>query len=279
MDRRAELGAFLQAKRAALPLPADGPAYGSTRRRVPGLRREEVAGRALISTTYYTKLERGRVQGISAAVLDGLVTALALAPDERAYVTTLIPVTGEGIPKAQASRGPDAVGSILQRVLDGLVSIPAHVQNERCDIIGTNALGRALYPFHFEGHCPNSVRFLFLDPRARTFFVDWEPWAAQGVHYLRSASARDPGDARLQAMIDDLCAESAEFKLARESHAVQSSPVGTRRLLHPEVGQLDLDFQNLQVTGQPGLRVIAYTADPGSPTAARLARLGAPAPG
>ncbi|MCA0294839.1 MAG: hypothetical protein LCH96_05895 [Actinobacteria bacterium] len=161
------------------------------------------------------------------------------------------------------------MGPVLQRVLDAL-AFPAHVQNERCDLVAANDLGRALYPFHFETPVPNTVRFLFLDPRARTFYLDWEPWADQGVYYLRSASARHPGDRRLRRLIEELGAASPDFLEAWQTHEIEHAPLGTRRLDHPVVGRLDLDFQNLQVSGQPGLRVIVYTAEPGSPTAAGL---------
>ncbi len=274
MDRRKELGDFLRAKRAQAPLPEDGHLFGSIRRRVPGLRREEVAERALISTTYYTKLERGKVAGISSAVLDGLVAALALTPEERSYVAALIPVTGT-VASSGGSADADAVGPVLQRVLDGLTTIPVHVQNERCEIIASNAIGRALYPFHFEQDRPNTVRFLFLDPRARAFFVNWQKWADQGVYFLRSAHARDPRDARLKALIADLIAASPEFAHAWETHEVESAAVGTRCLVHPEVGRLNLDSQNLRIAEQPRLRLIAYTAEPGSLTEERLAKLAA----
>lgn len=164
---------------------------------------------------------------------------------------------------------------ILQQVLDSLRHAPAHVQNERCDLIATNGLGRALYPYHFEAPRPNAVRFLFLDQRARTFFPEWEMWADQGVYFLRSANAKNPGDQQLQRMIHELRAASPDFDEAWETHEVEFAPLGTRRLRHPDVGQLDLDFQNLQVGGQPGLRVTVYTAEPGSPTAGRLEQLDA----
>lgn len=272
MDRLKELGDFLRAKRAHLPVP-DGVLFGGTHRRVPGLRREEVSQLALISTAYYTKLERGRVPGISAAVLDGLTAALQLSPEERAYVTRLIPVAGEQVPHRAGPAAGDAVSPVLQRVLDSLGHAPAHVQNERCDLVATNDLGKALYPYHFEAPRPNTVRFLFLDPRARTFFLEWEMWADQGVYFLRSAYARNPGDQQLQRMIQELRTASPDFLEAWETHEVEFAPLGTRRLRHPDVGQLDLDFQNLHVAGQEGLRVTVYTAEPGSLTAGRLEKL------
>jgi MmyB-like transcription regulator ligand binding domain len=215
------------------------------------------------------------VPGISAAVLDGLVAALQLSPQERAYVCQLIPVAGESRAAASEPAG-DEVGVILQRVLDGLETFPVHVQNERCDIVASNALGRALYLHHFEEDCPNAVRFLFLDPRAHRFFIDWEMWADQGVYFLRSASARRPQDVQLKALIKDLHASNSNFRDAWDAHQVTYSPSGSRRLVHPEVGQLQLDFQNLEVAGQPRLRMTVYTAEPGSASSERLARLARP---
>lgn len=270
MDRLTELGDFLRAKRAHAAVPEPSVA-GLNRRRVPGMRREEVAHLALISTAYYTKLERGKAAGISGAVLNGLTTALGLSDEERAYVARLIPVTGEQVARGAVS-ADDEVTPVLQRVLDA-VDAPAHVQTDGCDLVATNALGRALYPFHFETERPNTVRFLFTDPRAREFYVDWEQWADQGVYYLRSALARQPRDRALTELIRELTLASADFREAWETHEVEYAPVGVRRLQHPEVGRLDLEFQNLQVAGQPSLRVIVYTAEPGSPTAAGLARL------
>lgn len=273
MDRGKELGRFLAARRANASVDWHRLPMSGGRRRVPGLRRDEVAWLAGISTTYYTKLEHGTVKGISDSVLDGLAVALRLTPQECAYVASLISVSGRSAPAG--GEGPDdVVGEPLQRILDAASELPIHVLNERCDIVATNTTGRALYPFHFEGSDrPNAVRFLFLDPRARSFFVDWELWATQGVAYLRASSARDPGDVQLRNVVRELSEQSHEFESAWASHDVQFDLVGTRRIDHPDVGRLDLDFQGLLVVGQRRLRLTAYSARPGSATARRLARL------
>lgn len=238
---------------------------------MPGLRREEVAELALISETYYTKLERGKVPGISAAVLDGLTSALALTPQERGYVATLIQVAG-----TSADGGPALADPMTPtlRLLHALGDTPAHVHNERADIIATNPAGRALYPWHFEhSEHPNTVAFLFLDPRAQDFFVNWKQWADQGVYFLRDALARNPGNHSLAALVERLRRRSAPFDEAWQSHHVAFQQFGTRELNHPELGRLAIDFQGLQPIGHVRMRIVVYTAEPGSETAERLTRL------
>ncbi len=269
---------FLAAKRARLSADRPDLPVAGGHRRVPGLRREEVASLAGISTTYYTKLEHGKVSGISDAVLDGLAAALGLTAEETAYVASLITVTGRSIPHPD-DRPDDAVSEPLQRLLDA-TELPVHVQNDRCDIVATNRAGRALYPFHFEDprRPANAVRFLFLDPRARSFFIDWDQWAIQGVAYLRASRARDPRDERLRALVGELSGSSPEFARTWATHDMRFALVGRRRIDHPHIGLLDLDFENLAVVGQRRLRLTAYSAPPGSPTSERLARLAERAP-
>ena len=273
MDQRRELAQFLRAKREQTPPPPDSlfPTHG---RRVPGLRREEVAELALISDTYYTKLERAKVPGISSAVLDGLTFALALTPQERGYVASLIPVAGHQALPSDTLADPLTP---TRRLLDALGDTPAHVHNERADIIATNPAGRALYPYHFEhAERPNSVAFLFLDPRAKEFFEDWRQWADQGVHYLRNALARDPGSRLVSSMVERLRGRSVEFSQAWESHHVAFQQFGTRQLNHPVVGPIKIDFQGLQPIGHERMRIVVYTAEPGSTSAGRLRQLSRP---
>lgn len=270
MERRKELGEFLRAKRGQMTTPE---AVGSGRRRVPGLRREEVAERARISTIYYTKLEQGKVRGLSSAVLDGIARALALTAEERAYVATLIPVTGESHAPDIGS-ADDEVAPELARTIHALAGVPAHLFNERSDLILANPIGRALYPWHFEGDGPpNVVRFQFLDPRARTFYVEWEKWASQSVAFTRAALARHPADAELLAFVEEMRRLSPDFRRLWESHLVRIATRGVRRIVHPDVGPLDLDFQLLRASGHDRLRLITYSAGPGSPTHSALQHL------
>lgn len=246
---------------------------GNGRRRVAGLRREEVAWLAGISTTYYTKLERGKVAGISDAVLDGLVNALQLSPEESDYVASLIRVSGRAVGRGRD--GDQGLPRGLGLVLDSMQTIPAHVLNESCDIVAANAVGRALYPFHFENPDvrPNSVRFLFLDARAHDFFVHWDRWAMQGVAYLRAAVARHPHDDELGAFVAELRSGSPEFSAMWSDHEAHFDAFGIRDLRHPEVGLLELDFQAFLIAGHRRYRMVTYTAPPGSPTAERIALL------
>lgn len=240
---------------------------------MPGLRREEVADLALISTIYYTKLEQGRVGGLSSAVLDGLVRALALTTEERAYITTLIPVTGEHA-SHEADSVDDQIAPELARTIHALSGVPAHLFNERSDLILANDLGRALYPWHFEDEArPNVVRFQFLDPRAPTFYVEWEKWARQSVAFTRAALARHPHDAELLAFVDEMRSLSPQFRDFWGQHLVRIATRGVRRIVHPDVGELDLDFQLLRATGHDRLRLITYSAEPGTATAHALHRL------
>lgn len=273
MDRRKELGEFLRTKRAQTPVPSRLEALSGGRRRVAGLRREEVATLALISTIYYTKLEQGKVRGISSAVLDGLVQALGLSSEEREYITSLISVTGDGV-TGDRDGFDDEVAPELARVVRALSGVPAHLLNDQCDLILANDIGRELYAWHFEdSDRPNIVRFQFLDPRARSFYVEWEKWAGQSVAYLRAAAARHPQDEELLSLVEDMRTLSPEFRELWDAHRVRIATRGVRRLIHPVVGPVDLEFQILRATGHPRLRLIAYTAPPGSPTERALERL------
>lgn len=277
MDRRRELGEFLAAKRAQVAPDSAQLPFARGHRRVAGLRREEVAWLAGISDTYYTRMERGKVGGISDAVLRGLIEALQLTPQEASYIASTITVTGWNEDDGDAS--VDEVPPVLQRLLDGLTAQPVLVLNERCDYVAHNAAARALYPYHFAdgrwsaGRPVNSIRFLFLDPRARTFYVDWVRAANQGVAYLRSSAARHPREAGIAELISELRAASEEFAAAWERRDAHFDPEGVRSIHHPEVGRLDLEYQTLLVVGHPALRLTTYSAPEGSPTAARLERL------
>lgn len=270
MDRRRELGEFLRTKRASTPVPPGSlfPVHG---RRVPGLRRDEVAELALISETYYTKLERGKVPGISVAVLDGLTGALGLTRRERDYVASLIPVAGLMAP---ATTEGDAVTPELQRLLDSLGDVPAHLHNERADIIAANARGRALYPWHYQHtNRPNTIEFLFLDAHARDFFVNWTLAAREAVHFLRTHLAEDPTNPGVCDLVHRLRTASTEFAQVWESHDVRYLHSGVRELNHPTVGRLTIDFHGLQPLDHDRLRLMIYTAEPGSATAQRFSSL------
>ena len=273
VDRRHELASFLRAKRARVSVEQTPLARGGPRRRVPGLRREEVAELAHISLTYYTKLERGKVPSISGVVLDGLVGALWLSPDERAYITSLIPISEETTRRSTRD-GLGTQAPLVRRVLDDLGTCPAYVLDLACTIVVANDLARALYRLHFDGPGRgNTVRFLFLDPRARDFFADWRRWADEAVQYLRASWAHYPQDDGVNTLVCELHAACEEFRTAWDAHEVTYQAAGRRRLRHPDVGELELEFLNLDFQDRPDMRLTVYSALPGSPSAERLARL------
>jgi transcriptional regulator with XRE-family HTH domain len=276
MDTTNQLGDFLKSRRARVsPQQAGLLAFGSNRR-VSGLRREEAAMIAGISVEYYTKLERDKVAGVSASVFDGLAQALQLDEAERAYLAALLPVSGT-LTQPKLSDTAAEVPTVVKRVLAALGDFPAYVRNQRFDILATNPLGRALYSPQFEDPVrpANMARFLFLDPRARDYFLDWEGSADQAVSYLRAATALDPQDRRLATLIGDLSQRSDVFRAKWADHNVRFHNMGVKQFNHPIVGALMLDFQSFEVSGAPGLRLNVYTAAPGSVTSERLARLAA----
>lgn len=270
MDVKAEVRAFLATRRARItPEEAGLPAYGGNRR-VPGLRREEVAMLAGVSVDYYTRLERGNLGGVSEAVLDSLAEALQLDDAERGHLHHLAARSRprRASPPAQ-SRG---VREVTQRILDSLQHAPAFVRNARLDVLAANSLGRALYApvYEFteltEGAPVNTARFQFLDPvGARAF------WGAKAgrmecdaVALLRAEAGRNPYDKDLTALVGELSTRSEEFRRLWASHDVRYHRSGTKSFHHPAVGDLDLDFESLMLPADPGLQINVYTARPGS---------------
>lgn len=273
MDTKKDVREFLVSRRARLsPEDAGLPAYG-TNRRVAGLRREEVALLAGISVEYYTRLERGSVGVVSRSVLDGLSDALQLDDAERDHLRRLIAaLTPEG-----AERRPPArrrVRPTIQRMLDAL-DTPAYVRNESFDILAANAIGRALYQpvFDFDPARPNSARFAFLCPTAAEFFVDFDRVRADAVAVLRSAAGKNPDDLGLRDLVGELTTRSEPFARLWAAHNVRYHRSGTKRLHHPVVGDLVLDFEALELAGDAGQRLNVYTAALGSPAAESLALL------
>jgi transcriptional regulator with XRE-family HTH domain len=271
VDTRNEIREFLTSRRARItPEQAGLPAYGSNRR-VSGLRREEVALLAGISVEYYTRLERGTATGVSDSVLDGLARALQLDEAERAHLFHLVRTTNTA---AAARRRPaqERVRPSVQRVLDAITDTPAFVRNARLDILAANRLGHAFYSelFADPARPVNSARFLFLNPRASEFFVDWDSIASDAVGILRAEAGRDPYDRRLSDLIGELSTRSTEFRVRWAAHNVRLHRTGVKRFRHPLVGELTLDFEALELPGDPGQSILVYTAEPASPTRERL---------
>jgi transcriptional regulator with XRE-family HTH domain len=274
MDNQEEVRAFLSTRRERLtPEQAGLPFYGS-HRRVKGLRREEVATLAGMSTDYYTRLERGNLSGVSAGVLEALSRALHLDEAERAHLFNLADGANTGVgakgPAAnRARRGPSRapVRPGIQRILD-TINAPAYVRNGRMDILAVNRLGRALYADAYGKNAPrfNLAQYIFLDPRSRDFYVRWEPLAGDTVAALRAEAGRNPYDRGLTDLIGELSTQSAEFRSWWAAHDVKFHRTVAKKFHHSVVGDLELTGEALVLPGDPGLTLITYTVEPGSPS-------------
>jgi len=265
MDARSEVREFLTSRRSRLtPEQAGLRTYGGTRR-VPGLRREEVALLAGVSADYYTRLERGNLSGVSETVLEALVRALQLDDAERAHLFDLARAT-QTMPRTRRRPAAQRVRPSVQRMLDAMTGAPAFVRNGRMDILAANALGRALYSQHLDSpHRPaNSARFIFLDPRAPEFYVDWDKVATDAVAVLRSEAGRDPYDRGLSDLVGELSTQSELFRTRWAAHNVRYHDTGVKRFHHPVVGDLTLTYENMELVGDSGLTMFAYTAEAGS---------------
>src|SRR3954454_20232124 len=274
VETKKEIQEFLTSRRAAItPEQAGVPSYGA--RRVPGLRREEVAVLAGVSVPYYTRLERGDLAGASDSVLEALARALQLDDAERAH---LFDLARAAQPLGRPPRRRPAKHRIrpsVQQLLDALTGAAAHVGNERLDILGANPLGRALFPDMFAGHeRPNAARFVFLDPRARDFYVDWDRIARDVVAPLRSAAGRNPYDRDLSDLVGELSTRSQEFRQHWAKHDVRFHISGVKNFHHIQVGNLELNYERLEVVFDTGLTIFTYTADPGTRSAEALGLLG-----
>ncbi|MEO3857958.1 helix-turn-helix transcriptional regulator [Acrocarpospora sp. B8E8] len=271
MDDRAEIQAFLSSRRARLtPEQAGLPAFGGNRR-VKGLRREEVALLAGVSVDYYVRLERGNLAGASDSVLDGLARALHLDEAERDHLFGLARRSGlrTAAPRRTAAR---RVRPVLQQVLDAITDAPAWIRNDRHDLLAANRMARALYsPMLADPRRPaNTARFLYLDPASRRFFTDWDKAADDIAAILRSEAGRNPHDKALTELIGELSTRSETFRRRWADHNVRFHRTGVKRLHHPAVGDLELNFEAMALPSDPGLTLIVYTAAPGTPSADSL---------
>src|SRR5918996_4692054 len=274
MDTRSEIREFLTSRRAKLKAADVGlPDYGA--RRVPGLRREEVAVLAGVSVPYYTRLERGDVAGVSDSVLDALARALRLDDAERAHLFDLARAARPVGPPPRRRPAKHRIRPSVQQLLDALTGAAAHIGNERLDILGANTLGRALFLEMFDGQeRPTAARFVFLDPRAGEFYLDWDRIARDVVASLRSAAGQNPYDRDLTDLIGELSTRSDEFRQLWARHDVRFHISGVKRYHHAQVGDLELNYERLDVVFDTGLTIFTYTADPGSRSAEALSLLG-----
>lgn len=271
MDNRNDARDFLASRRAKItPEQAGLPTSGGNRR-VPGLRRGEVATLAGVSVEYYTRLERGNLAGVSESVLEALARALQLDEAESAHLFDLARTAGTS--KRQRRSAPQQVRPSVQFALDAITDAPAFVRNARMDILAANKLGLALHSEMYVNPVrpANYARFIFLDEeRARRFFPDWELAANNMVAILRTEAGRDPFDRGLSDLVGELSTRSDEFRTRWAAHNVRRHYSGFKHFHHPVVGELRLLFEAMELSADTGLSLFIYPAEPGSPSADAL---------
>lgn len=271
-----ELGDFLRTRRAALrPEQAGLTTWGT--RRVPGLRREELAQLAGISINYYTRLEQGQSANASDGIVEALARALQLDDDERAHLFAL---ARPALARRRRPSRPEAPSPGAVRLLESMPQVPALLLGRRTDVLAWNRLGHALLAGHLDPSAPraphsrpNQLRLLFVDPHTRELYRDWTAEAALAVSSLRYTAAQHRDDPLLAELIGDLSLNSPEFATLWASHDVRLCSSGTKRLHHPQVGDLELRYEVLHLPDSNGQRLLTHTADPGSPSADALALL------
>jgi transcriptional regulator with XRE-family HTH domain len=266
VDNRAEIREFLATRRAKLTPDQVGLAAGGGTRRVPGLRREEVAVLAGVSTEWYTRLEKGNIRGVSEDVLDAVARALKLDEAERLHLFDLARAAKPAAMSRRRSQPP--VRPSIERLLASMATTPAFVRNGRLDVLAINALGQALNAPAFENPTRpvNLARFAFLDARSRDFYPDWNEVANSTVALLRSEAGRDPYDRDLTDLVGELATRSDEFRVGWAAHNVLLHRAGTKHFHHPVVGAIDVAFDSMDLLADTGLTVTVYSAEPDSPS-------------
>jgi transcriptional regulator with XRE-family HTH domain len=274
--RTASLGEFLRTRRAALT-PDDVGITSFGARRVPGLRREELAQLAGVSSTYYTRLEQGHAENASYSVIEALARALHLDDDERTHLHALAKADPPTRPRAAR---PQHARPVTRQLLAAMPDVPAVLMGPRTEVLAWNALGHALLAGHIDADAPldparrpNLTRMLFLDPHTRELHRDWQDEASVAVASLRFIAAQFGEDRALTELIGELTVKSPEFASLWVKHPVRRCTTGVKHLHHPVVGDLDLDFEMLHVPGPGCQRMLTHTAAAGSSSAAGLALL------
>jgi transcriptional regulator with XRE-family HTH domain len=265
MELRGEIRDFLTTRRARItPQQVGLPVVGGGRR-VPGLRREEAAMLAGVSVDYYIRLERGNLSGVSDSVLESLVRALRLDEAERDHLFDLARQANHGKRTRRGASG--RIRPQVQHLLDAMTDAPAYVRNARLDVLATNHLWRAVFAPIVQSTTArnNMARFLFLDPASREFYRDWERIAEDIVALLRSEAGRHPYDRELTDLVGELTTRSEQFGRWWASHNVRQHLAGVKRMHHPLVGDLTLAYESMDLTADPGLKLNAYSAEPGTP--------------
>ncbi|MEU1622223.1 helix-turn-helix domain-containing protein [Streptomyces sp. NPDC008238] len=269
--RNTALGDFLRSRRARISPEQAGLAPTPTARRVPGLRREEIAGLAGVSVDYYVRLERGHHVNVSGTVLDAIARALRLTDDEREHLFAL------ARPARPASRPqpPQRVRPAVHHLLETMADVPAVVVGRRTDVLASNRLARALYT-DFEAlpqRERNMARYIFTDEAARTLYDDWEGVARTSVAALRLYAGKHPHDPRLAELVGELSARDEDFRAWWDDHDIERRTYGVKHFHHPVVGELTLRYEALAVTGDPDQILGVYTAEPATASERALRRL------
>ncbi len=275
MDTKNEIREFLTSRRSRVtPEQARLPSYGA--RRVPGLRREEVAVLAGVSVPYYTRLERGDMSGVSEGVLEGLARALQLDDAERAHLHDLARAAHPMPARPRRRQAKLGVRLEVQWTLDAITGAAAFVSNDRLDILAANHLGHALYSQLYDAPARpvNTARFVFLDPRAEAAYPEWDRVATETVAILRSAAGRDPYNRELSDLVGELATQSEEFRTRWATHNVRFHNTGIKQFHHPVVGELSLSYNRMDLAADQGLTLFTYTAEPGSRSEDALRLLG-----
>ncbi|RDH75835.1 XRE family transcriptional regulator [Mycolicibacterium moriokaense] len=266
MDITKDIREFLMSRRAKIR-PDDVGLNPGVRRRVSGLRREEVAQLAGISTEYYTQVERGNVTGVSDDVLHAVSRALRLSDDETARFFDLVraAVGTRAVPRSKRASAPKVPDGV-QALMDSMVASPAIVMDGTLDILAANPLGRALYAPVFDRAVekPNLARFIFFDPAAPQVFPDWNATADEAVGLLQTEAVRAPESPAITQVVGELATRSTEFRTRWAAHNVTAHRHGTKRFSHPEFGELSLTYNVFEITAEPGLYLVGYTAEPNS---------------
>lgn len=270
----AGVGEFLASRRARLQ-PEDLGIASYGRRRVPGVRREEVARLANVSVDYYIRLEQGRTPGASDEVLGEIARVLRLDDSEREHLTNLVRVARANEPAT--SRGPRPVPAAVRRLLQGMTQPPAFALDEHMNIVAWNALADAVVGITtLPVTQRNAARHVFLNPDARSYYRNWDDVAEETVSYLRLQAGRRPKDRELHALVGELAEGSPRFAALWHRQDVQHKTSGPKQLRHPALGDLDFVYETLALPAEPDYLLVVYTARPGSTTAARVAALAAP---
>lgn len=266
-----DVGDFLRTRRDRIS-PEQAGIIACGRRRVKGLRREEVATLAGISVDYYAKMERGDLSGVSPQVVTALARALQLDEAEVDHLHALVRAADPRSTQSRSRSGRTTIQPGLQRFIDAVTEAPVWVRNRRMDYVAANSLGRALYSplLDDSSNGDNTARFMFLNPNSHNFFPDWNQGADDIVATLRTYAGANPHDTGLTQLVGELATRSDAFRMRWAAHHVRHHRTGIKRINHPDVGYLELVYEAMELPSYPDLFMFACTAEPGSPSDDRL---------